>query len=197
MNRIPIMSDEELVKFLNSLFPKNFGEEIYQKQLAEIMDRGLKIGDNPPTVSIPIEFIPRILRLLDVKLGKVFYDLGCGFGQVLIGAAMTGASAIGYDIREEVVEVAKEKIKEAGLEKRAEVYHGDIKTKIEGIEYADSVYLYLTDKILSDIGLELIKNLKNGCLVGSMHYEIYTLCAYLKEKYKFDGTSFYLYQIRK
>lgn len=196
MSVIQVMSEKDLLFFLRILYPYQFGEDVYQKQINEIKKTHEKLDITPPTASTPIELIPRILDLLKVGPGKIFVDLGLGFGQLLVGAAEIGAFAIGYEVREDAIKLALDKIRESGLEKRIGIYSRDIKTSIEGIESADLVYLYLSDKLISCVAPELIKRLKNGCLVGSFRYEIYNLRQYLLPTPTLDA-KFYLYQIRK
>lgn len=53
-------------------------------------------------------FVTRILRLLDVSPKEIFWDLGCGIGNVVMQAALQhGAGAVGIDIQPENIAVAK------------------------------------------------------------------------------------------
>ena len=51
-----------------------------------------------PYVMADKKVISEALRLAKLKKGEIFYDLGCGRGDVLIEAAKFGAKATGFEI---------------------------------------------------------------------------------------------------
>ena len=53
--------------------------------------------------------LPNLLRLIDPKKGGVILDVACGEGYFTRALAQKGASAIGVDISEELVAIAKKK----------------------------------------------------------------------------------------
>lgn len=53
--------------------------------------------------------------------GKRILDIGCGTGNVSLACAERGATVVGIDINAEMLEVAREKTKAAGVEERVEL----------------------------------------------------------------------------
>jgi len=51
-----------------------------------------------PFVPLEPDVISRVLDLVDIKKGDVFYDLGSGDGRLVIAAALKGARAYGIEI---------------------------------------------------------------------------------------------------
>lgn len=69
-----------------------------------------------PFVPTPEPVARKMLELAGVKPGELVYDLGCGDGRIIILAAIEfGAKAIGVEIRKDLVEKCREKIKQLGL----------------------------------------------------------------------------------
>jgi len=63
-----------------------------------------------------------ICRKLKLKEGETLVDIGCGWGGMLIYAARHyGTKGLGCSLSPEQVDLAKEKVKEAGLEKKVEI----------------------------------------------------------------------------
>src|SRR5262245_27950147 len=67
-----------------------------------------------PTTDAAVE---AMLKLAGVKKTDVVYDLGCGDGRLVIGAAKLGARGVGIDINPTRISEAKENAKKAGVEK--------------------------------------------------------------------------------
>jgi len=112
-----------------------------------------------------------MLELAEVKPGELVYDLGCGDGRIIILAATEfGARAIGIEIRKDLVERCREKIRQLGLEDRVRVIHGDM-FKID-IGDADVVTLYLLTSVNKMLRPKLEKELKHGARVVSHDFEI-------------------------
>jgi ribosomal protein L11 methyltransferase len=82
--------------------------------------------------------------------GKIVLDVGSGSGILSIGAAMLGASkVVGIDIDPEAVSVARENIRNNGVEGVAEVYSGD---------FHDG-FIKDADIIVSNLMADLVKSL--------------------------------------
>jgi SAM-dependent methyltransferase len=72
----------------------------------------------PPDTPFPLEYAFYLLG--DVR-GKRVLDIGCGSGETLIPLARRGADATGADISPDLITIANRRLKEAGVEARAEV----------------------------------------------------------------------------
>jgi SAM-dependent methyltransferase len=96
------------------------------------------------------------------------YDLGSGEGRVVITAVRRyGAKAVGFEIDPPLVTHSRRKIREAGLEDRAEIREQDIRTV--DLSPASVVALYLYPEANLALKAALMRQLKPGSRVVS-HY---------------------------
>lgn len=66
--------------------------------------------------------IDHILTKIRIRPGDTLLDIGCGWGALAIRAASKfGAKCVGVTLSERQVELAKQRVKEAGLEDRVEI----------------------------------------------------------------------------
>jgi SAM-dependent methyltransferase len=72
-----------------------------------------------PYVQTPMEIVERMLRMAEVKKGDHLIDLGSGDGRIVIEAAKRGATAMGVDLDPNLVKLATENARAAGVEKQA------------------------------------------------------------------------------
>jgi protein-L-isoaspartate O-methyltransferase len=71
--------------------------------------------------------VRRMLELAAVGPSDLVCDLGCGDGRVLLAAARDfGARGLGFELRPELVELARKNIRDAGLEHRVDIHAGDL-----------------------------------------------------------------------
>ena len=128
------------------------------------------------------------LKSAGLKRGEVFYDLGCGNGQVLIEATRFGAKATGYEIslyyyilaklrtlRFKNIEIRFKNIKDADLSK------------------ADVVYCYLLPKILEELAPKFKRELKSGSRLVSIGFPIIHAGAAKIEKHNVNGHKIFVY----
>src|SRR3954468_13756518 len=73
-----------------------------------------------PYVHTPMEIVERMLRMAEVKKGDHVIDLGSGDGRIIIEAAKRGATGMGVDLDPNLVKLATENAKNAGVGDRAE-----------------------------------------------------------------------------
>jgi len=79
-----------------------------------------------PFVRTPEKKIEKMLKLLDLKPGEVFYDLGSGRGDTIIKAAKDyRVKAVGIEINPFLVRTSQNRIKKLGIEEKAKVYFGN------------------------------------------------------------------------
>ncbi len=70
-----------------------------------------------PYVQTPMEIVERMLRMAQVKPGDHVIDLGSGDGRIVIEAAKRGATGMGVDLDANLVKLAADNAKAAGVEK--------------------------------------------------------------------------------
>lgn len=105
-------------------------------------------------VPTPHEVVEKMLDMAKVKKGDTVYDLGCGDGRIVVGAAKRGAKATGWDINPERVKEASENVKKNNVEQNAKVLHDDIFTL--DLSGANVITLYL----LPSLNVKLIPQLE-------------------------------------
>ncbi len=123
-----------------------------------------------PWVPTRKELLKHIMRVARVQPGDVFYDLGCGDGRVVIEAAKRGARGVCVEIREDLIEEAKRRAREEGVEDRIEFVHDDFMRVDLG--RATVVYMYLLTRVNSMLRPKLEKELQLGARVVTLDFEI-------------------------
>jgi SAM-dependent methyltransferase len=68
-----------------------------------------------PYVQTPMEIVERMLRMAEVKEGDHVIDLGSGDGRIVIEAAKRGATGLGVDLDGNLVKLATENARAAGV----------------------------------------------------------------------------------
>lgn len=68
-----------------------------------------------PYVQTPMEIVERMLRMAEVKKGDHVIDLGSGDGRIVIEAAKRGATGMGVDLDSNLVKLATENARSAGV----------------------------------------------------------------------------------
>ncbi len=124
-----------------------------------------------PFVQTPVEVAKKMIQLAALKPGQTLFDLGAGDGRVVIMAAQeTGASAVGVEMRDDLVERARSEIKRLNLEDRVRMIHGDLFNV--DLSEADVVTLYLTTSGNERLRPKLEHELKNGAKVISHDFKV-------------------------
>jgi SAM-dependent methyltransferase len=105
--------------------------------------------------------IRKMLRLAEANENDVFYDLGCGAGQLCIIAIkeFNVKRAIGIDVHKGRVRKARESVRRAGLQKRISIRYGFF----ENANFKDATIVY--NGLMEDENtLEKYENtLRKGC----------------------------------
>jgi SAM-dependent methyltransferase len=73
-----------------------------------------------PYVQTPSEIVERMMRMAEVKKGDHVIDLGSGDGRIIIEAAKRGATGMGVDLDGNLVKLATENAKNAGVGDRVQ-----------------------------------------------------------------------------
>jgi len=135
---------------------------------------------NPQTDKIVVRWVPTPDDIIDemCRLGKVgkndvVYDLGCGDAVMLIRPILKfGAKrGVGIDIDPKMIDKAKEKVKENGLEKKIELRIGDI-LNVKDMSDANVVLIYIGDDLGERVGPVLKKTLKPGARIVSHRFKL-------------------------
>ncbi|HMF74866.1 MAG TPA: class I SAM-dependent methyltransferase [Bryobacteraceae bacterium] len=124
-----------------------------------------------PYVNTPEHAIDRMLALAALKPGETLYDLGCGEGATVIAAAQEfKIKAVGVEISGNLAKRAAIKVKNAGLQNRVKIIHGDfMKTDLSE---ANVVTLYLATTANDTLRPNLERYLKPSTRVVSYDYPI-------------------------
>ncbi len=124
-----------------------------------------------PFVPTPAIVVERMLQMVDLKAGEIFFDMGAGDGRTLIMAAKDfGARGVGIELREDLAKKALSNIESNGLTDRITIVNGNMFNV--NLTSADVVFLYLTTSANEKIKPKLENELKKGVRVVSHDYEI-------------------------
>jgi precorrin-6B methylase 2 len=145
----------------------------------------------------PEEIIVRLLVLAEIKKGDIVYDLGSGDGRVVIAAAKKyGVKAIGFEIDPGLVKLARENVREQGVEKLVEIRQQDFMTA--DLSPATVVTLYLSHDGNLALRPSLLNQLKPGARVVSYGFDMGDWAPKIMETYRDragDSHLLYFWQI--
>lgn len=131
----------------------------------------------------PQEVVERMLVLAGVKKGDVVYDLGSGDGRVVVSAAKTyGVNAVGVEIDPGLVKLARENVREHGVEKLVEIRQQDFLSA--DLSEATVVTLYLSYDGNLALRPKLMRELKPGARVVSYIFDMGDWPAKIAEAYR-------------
>ena len=134
-------------------------------------------GDHPdslaPYVPSPLNIVRKMLTLAGAGPGDVVYDLGCGDGRVLFTAMdeFKVASAVGYDLDQEMVEALEKRIRDAGMVGRIAAIQANF-MEVD-LNPATIVTLYLTTSGNAKLRPKLEAELNPGARVVSHDFPIH------------------------
>ncbi|HUK15076.1 MAG TPA: class I SAM-dependent methyltransferase [Bryobacteraceae bacterium] len=119
-----------------------------------------------PFVPTTEEGVKAMLKLADVKVDDIVYDLGCGDGRIVIAAAKNyGAHAVGIDIDPKRIQEAKENARRAGVEDLVRFEENDLFQA--DIHEASVVTLFLLSSVNQRLRPKLLQDLKPGARIVS------------------------------
>lgn len=121
-------------------------------------------------VPTPDAVVAAMLDLADFQPGEILYDLGCGDGRMVMEAARRGGSGVGVDIDPLLLERARARAANEGLDQRAEfrqqsLFEADISD-------ANVVALYLTHATNLQLRPKLLAELRPGTRVVSHSFDM-------------------------
>jgi predicted RNA methylase len=113
-----------------------------------------------PWVPLEPHVVKRVMELLKIKPGDIFYDLGSGDGRLVIAAAALGARAYGVEIDRYRVWYSRFCIFLFGLNRRATIIQGNVLD----VDYssATAIQIYLLQPIVDKLYYKLTRELKPG-----------------------------------
>jgi SAM-dependent methyltransferase len=123
-----------------------------------------------PFVMSPEPAVEAMLDLAGVGAGDVLYDLGCGEGRIVIGAARRGARAVGIDIDPTPLHFAKVYARRAGVEGRVQFYRGNFFQA--DLRQATVVALYLSPEVNQRLLPKLLDELAPGSRIVSNRFDM-------------------------
>ncbi len=124
-----------------------------------------------PFVATNKRKIINILKLANLKKNKLFYDLGCGDGRVVITAVEKfQVNGVGIDVNPLLIKMAKIKAKISNIPpNKINFYRADI-LKYD-FSNADYIYLFLMPELINKLKKNLTK-LKKGAVIISHGFKI-------------------------
>lgn len=119
-------------------------------------------GSDAPYVPTKKEKIKKLLKMLKLKKGQSFYELGSGDGRVVMEAARLGLNSFGIEQSWIRVTWSKLQAKRAKLS-NAQFIHGNIFN--QKLSQADIVFIYLLPKGVEKLFPKLTSELKKDTIV--------------------------------
>lgn len=121
--------------------------------------------------STPEVAVNEMLNIAAPKPDEVIYDLGCGDARILIAAVKKyGCRAVGVEINPKTVDLARKKVKEAGLSDRIRIVYDDV-TQYAYLDEADIVTMYLYPDTIRGL-IPRLRRLRQGTRVVSYLHPI-------------------------
>jgi SAM-dependent methyltransferase len=124
-----------------------------------------------PFVATNKKKIINILKLANLKKNKLFYDLGCGDGRVVITAVEKfQVNGVGIDVNPLLIKMAKIKAKISNIpSNKIKFYRANI-LKYD-FSNADYIYLFLMPELINKLKKNFTK-LKKGAIIISHGFKI-------------------------
>jgi predicted O-methyltransferase YrrM len=120
---------------------------------------------------IPRRILDRMIELSAPTKGQRVYDLGSGFGRIIIRVAQaTGATCTGVEVDPLKVWWTRRSIRSKGLGGQVDVVKSNLLAA--DISQADFVFAFLWDGIMQKLGDKAIKEMKPGSMVVSYYHRI-------------------------
>lgn len=123
-----------------------------------------------PFVPTPQKNVKIIIDQLDLKPGKIFYDLGCGEGRFLIEAENRGAKAFGFEISP--WPYMRCKINLLANKSQAKVFYQNFYKA--NLADADAIFCFLLDNVMPKVEAKLKKELKPGAKIACFGFPLPT-----------------------
>ena len=141
----------------------------------------------------PLEIVRGMLELAKVGSQDVVYDLGCGDARILFMAVkeFSAQKAVGYEIRRDLCEKSRKKIRQHNKQQRISVIRGNLLDA--NISEASVITLYLFPSANEILRPKLEKETTPGTRIISHNYPIETWK--MADTEVCSGATLYLYNI--
>lgn len=123
-----------------------------------------------PFVPTPDHVVEQMLSLAQVSEKDIVYDLGCGDGRIVVGAAKLGARGIGIDIDPERISDSNRRAQRENVTQRVKFIRQDLFES--DISEASVVTLYLLPSVNMKLRPKLLKDLKPGARIVSFSFSM-------------------------
>ena len=131
--------------------------------------RALSTFFGAPFIPTPRKGVEQMLKLLKLKPGEIFYDLGSGDGRIIIKAAKDyKVKAIGIEINPVLAYFSKWRIKKLSLQKKVNVYWGNFFKK--NLSEADAIAVYLLQSTNNRLEKKFLAELKPKVRIASRSF---------------------------
>ena len=134
-------------------------------------DSGKYLEHIVPFIPTPLDVVQKMLELAKVQPDDVVYDLGSGDGRIVIMAAQKfGAHAVGVELNPELYEKSSQRLRELGLQDRAQILHENM-FEIN-VRPATVVTLYLLTLVNERLRPQLERQLRSGTRIVSHEFQV-------------------------
>lgn len=124
-----------------------------------------------PPIPTPEFVVDRMLEAARIKPGETVYDLGSGDGRIVITAAQKyGVKAVGVELRPDLCDKARDRIRELGLDDKVSIVQGS--ALHVNLSAADVVTMYFLTSSNERLRPNLERWLKPGARVVSNQFPI-------------------------
>jgi protein-L-isoaspartate O-methyltransferase len=124
-----------------------------------------------PFVPTPMVVVQKMLEVANVQPDDVVYDLGSGDGRIVIMAAQKfGAHAVGVELNSDLYEKSSQRIRELGLQDRAQIIHENMFEV--NVRHATVVTLYLLTAVNERLRPMLERQLRSGARIVSHDFQV-------------------------
>ena len=122
-----------------------------------------------PYVPTKYPVVDEMLRMAKIEKGDIVYDLGCGDGRLVVGAAQKYcARGVGIDIDPERIQESRENAAKAGVSNLVQFFEGDLFQA--DFHDASVMTLYLLTSVNLKLRPKLIRELRPGTRVVSHNF---------------------------
>ena len=120
---------------------------------------------------VPNKVLQRMIELSRPRAGQVVYDLGSGFGRMIIRVAQeTGATCKGVEVDPTKVWWTRRAIRNKGLQGKVSVLRSNLLDA--DISDADYVFVFLWEGIMQKLAAKALREMKPGSVIVSYYHKI-------------------------